>query len=510
MADLTITTPGAGSVTVPAGMNSVLVELHGAGGGAKTQLGFKGGGGGAFASRTIAVTPGQTLNYEVGIGGHCYNGTTATDTWFGDAATVLAKSGYNGDHATMAGRGGQSYDCVGDVRFSGGDGFGTQTDNILFGGGGAASRFGSGCDQRESYGGGSPGGGTGGGISNIFNGGAAGQSNPEGGGGSGGNGAYYSQDNETPPWATPSPGYPGGGSAHFRIAGANGQIRLTWSTSSTLPATDNAWTPTMLGSTVKAWTKFNELTGADGSSVTAFTDTTGRNYTGNALVKLGYLAPGMKSLRRTSNGENLVSTGNLAITGGAPRMAFIVSAEYEPGHNGNIMALGGQPSSMAAMDLWCQSGSWAWHLNGPAVANGGTLSRDSTRVLCMAYTGNSSTGEMQMWQDGQNKGIYQSVVNGQVPNTALGPIRLLSGAHTGLDNPAVSNVTLDIGEVIVCDTYVSDDDQRRIEGYLAHKWGVTSRLPANHPYKTSAPTLTAAVEPPAAPTRKAVRHSYWL
>lgn len=42
-------------------------------------------------------------------------------------------------------------------------------------------------------------------------------------------------------------------------------------------------------------------------------------------------------------------------------------------------------------------------------------------------------------------------------------------------------------EVIV--TYSSDTTTRQlVEGYLAHKWGLTANLPANHPYKTTAPT----------------------
>ena len=30
-------------------------------------------------------------------------------------------------------------------------------------------------------------------------------------------------------------------------------------------------------------------------------------------------------------------------------------------------------------------------------------------------------------------------------------------------------------------------DVQKAEGYLAHKWGLTSSLPSNHPYKSSAP-----------------------
>ena len=45
-----------------------------------------------------------------------------------------------------------------------------------------------------------------------------------------------------------------------------------------------------------------------------------------------------------------------------------------------------------------------------------------------------------------------------------------------------------INEVVVAETS-SATDRQKLEGYLAHKWGTTSSLPANHPYKTSAPTV---------------------
>lgn len=46
-----------------------------------------------------------------------------------------------------------------------------------------------------------------------------------------------------------------------------------------------------------------------------------------------------------------------------------------------------------------------------------------------------------------------------------------------------------IAEVIITSSYVSTDIRQRMEGYLAHKWGLTANLPSDHPYKTSPPTL---------------------
>jgi hypothetical protein len=47
----------------------------------------------------------------------------------------------------------------------------------------------------------------------------------------------------------------------------------------------------------------------------------------------------------------------------------------------------------------------------------------------------------------------------------------------------------DISEIVYVAGQPSTDTRQRIEGYLAHKWGLTANLPNDHPYKTAAPTL---------------------
>jgi hypothetical protein len=44
-----------------------------------------------------------------------------------------------------------------------------------------------------------------------------------------------------------------------------------------------------------------------------------------------------------------------------------------------------------------------------------------------------------------------------------------------------------LGEMIVVIGEVTTANRQRIEGYLAHRWGLTGSLDAGHPYKTSAP-----------------------
>ena len=46
-----------------------------------------------------------------------------------------------------------------------------------------------------------------------------------------------------------------------------------------------------------------------------------------------------------------------------------------------------------------------------------------------------------------------------------------------------------LGEYIVIRGTLSTANRQKIEGYLAHKWGLTANLPAGHPYKTFSPTV---------------------
>jgi hypothetical protein len=47
--------------------------------------------------------------------------------------------------------------------------------------------------------------------------------------------------------------------------------------------------------------------------------------------------------------------------------------------------------------------------------------------------------------------------------------------------------TYDLGELIVYDGTLSLMDIQQVEGYLANKWGLTSKLPAGHPFKRFKP-----------------------
>lgn len=50
-----------------------------------------------------------------------------------------------------------------------------------------------------------------------------------------------------------------------------------------------------------------------------------------------------------------------------------------------------------------------------------------------------------------------------------------------------------LGEVIIFNSVLTTIQRQKVEGYLAHKWGLQSSLPSNHPHKTTAPTYEQPV-----------------
>lgn len=201
---LSLSTPGASQCDVPAGVTYLTVAATGAGGGGAGGSGYTGatgrGGHGAVVDLVIAVTPGETLDVEVGQGGQSAGSSNTNGAGGGGwtavkrGATLLVVAGGGG------GAGALTSNSSGSV--TGGDGAATGTDAGGAGaaptsffavfsasGGGTASQGGTGglctsnCGGTPAYNGadGTPG--VGGGGADAGNGAAPPGSGPTGGSG---------------------------------------------------------------------------------------------------------------------------------------------------------------------------------------------------------------------------------------------------------------------------------------------------------------------------------------
>jgi hypothetical protein len=239
--EVSFTSPGTYSWTVPAGVSSVNMVLVGSGGGWYGSALVKAGGGGAALGwkNNVPVTPGQSITIIVGTSG----GPTSFN------GTYVAAGGSNASDNTR-GVGGkisaspQPFDGGGD----GGDGSAGQwTSQIYLGGGGGAGgyagrggngAYGPGVVGQPGIGGaGAGGGGTavgyswGGGGVGLLGQGAAGTSSGAGGSG-GGNGVNG-------PQASAAGGAFGGGAGGGSVNAGPGAIRIIWGPGRSFPSNAN-------------------------------------------------------------------------------------------------------------------------------------------------------------------------------------------------------------------------------------------------------------------------------
>lgn len=159
--------------TVPDNVTELTIECVGGGGagGYVHGSGFyfeasAGGGGGAYAKKVnVGVTPGQKVTVTVGAGGYAWatsgNQIDGGDTYvtIGGSIVVKAAGGktVKGQNTTTGAAGGSTSNCVGDVKYPGGNGGGSTTHAWGFqkpgGGGGAAGSGGNGNNGSQGSGG---------------------------------------------------------------------------------------------------------------------------------------------------------------------------------------------------------------------------------------------------------------------------------------------------------------------------------------------------------------------
>jgi len=115
---------------------------------------------------------------------------------------------------------------------------------------------------------------------------------------------------------------------------------------------------------------------------------------------------------------------------------------------------------------------------------GGTVAFEATRtsdtadhLLTIIWSSGVINGS-GVSLDGATSTVFtESVGSAGFTTTGIGSIR------------PTSQYPLDgyIAEMIFITSVVATEDRQKIEGYLAHKWGLQANLPAEHPYKNHAP-----------------------
>ena len=101
----------------------------------------------------------------------------------------------------------------------------------------------------------------------------------------------------------------------------------------------------------------------------------------------------------------------------------------------------------------------------------------------------NSTGNVMAFQSNTTGwGVWRNGTIEATTNTIATPNTDNIGYSIGGQYSVSRRIHGVIGELIMVQT-TDTTTRQKIEGYLAWKWGLTSSLPADHPYKTAAPTI---------------------
>ena len=128
------------------------------------------------------------------------------------------------------------------------------------------------------------------------------------------------------------------------------------------------------------------------------------------------------------------------------------------------------------------------------VLDGSTsISNSAWTIGAAAYTSTGSgsantTSRVQMTVNGLDQTEVVLASSGNLGTIQNGTAQLAIGTSAGTAGTLLgAPLTGAIGEIIVTASVLSALNRQKIEGYLAHKWGLTANLPNDHPYKVNPP-----------------------
>jgi hypothetical protein len=248
-----------------------------------------------------------------------------------------------------------------------------------------------------------------------------------------------------------------------------------------------AWTPAQI--TTALW-----LDAADASTITLNSTTVSQwnDKSGNArhaTQAIGanqptYISSGMNSLGLIDwDGSN----DSMTISGGTTPLHTLLSAD-----NTYSMAWAVKPDTISNNPVLLYVPESTWEFLIEINSDGGLYWGDTTSNL-RTYSGGSffvvNTGTFfTLIKTGSGNGTahvagtLKSSFSGNLGNTpALGTAFILG------DYPNGYSYNGKMAEIIISNYSWDTSERQKIEGYLAHKWGLQANLPNDHPYKNSAP-----------------------
>jgi hypothetical protein len=120
--------------------------------------------------------------------------------------------------------------------------------------------------------------------------------------------------------------------------------------------------------------------------------------------------------------------------------------------------------------------------NGPSAIGTGVTANISSATLADVFVGALINSATQSLNRLTVNGTELTITGGSAATSyATSSLTYLLGGRAGY------NQSIDLMEVIFYYGDVTESQRKRVEGYLAWKWGLQNSLPSNHPYSKFRP-----------------------
>lgn len=263
----------------------------------------------------------------------------------------------------------------------------------------------------------------------------------------------------------------------IRYANNNAHIiRVNGSNQLLVRNDESSWTPNQLGSALGLWFDASD-TGTitlNGSNVSGWNDKSGNNrHVSQAIASYQptYQTNNLNGLAGISSAGSTIrleSASNISWNFDIGSFASVCSFEATNNYEALFMLDGRQSPAQFFFFRRNVSTAFGEPYRTTPISSGAT-------VYAGRYNRNVAV-------NGSTNGTYYSsaLLSTFTTSSTISKLTVL-----GPSNPFVGA----INELIVLNSYISDSDREKLEGYLAHKWGLTNNLPSNHPYKNNTPTI---------------------
>lgn len=250
-------------------------------------------------------------------------------------------------------------------------------------------------------------------------------------------------------------------------------------------STNSSWEPSAIEADVTLWLDMDDQTTLTqpADDVISIQDKSTNGYTftpesGATLRAVDLAQNGKNILRFDGNNDSTNQTSVAFDTTKSLKWYFVLKVVESSAHDTIFECLGGR-----AVILFNLTGAGFfkgdWYTNSQTHIWGSQNSNLLNEWVMLAVEWDIPNTTQRAWLNGTQYG-------GNVANAGLANFGTTQNVRFGRHQPTQFADAFDLGEVIFTED-ISQANSQKIEGYLAHKWGITDALPANHSYKTTAP-----------------------